>query len=108
MYRYTYLMLLYSEALVDRIRISDAVEVLNKIRARAGVPALSKSLSKDAAAAAVLKECRLEMFGEGKYWFDLVRTGHNDDLAGCPDNRILFPIYINHLLQNPKLIQNKY
>ena len=48
------------------------------------------------------------MFGEGKYWFDLVRTGHNDDLAGCPDNRILFPIYINHLLQNPKLIQNKY
>lgn len=108
MYRYSYLVLLYAEALAYQNKVSEAVTQVNKIRTRAGISALETTISQDAAKAAILKECRLEMFGEGKYWFDLVRTGHYEDIAGCPEKRILFPIYVDHLLQNPKLTQNQY
>ncbi len=108
MYRYSYLMLLYAEALANSNRVPDAIAQVNKIRARAGIPALDKNISEKDAKLAILKECRLEMFGEGKYWFDVVRTGHNNDIAGCPDSRVLFPIFIDHILQNPKLVQNQY
>jgi len=108
MYRVSDIMLLYAEALVNQNRIEEAVSVVNKIRTRANLAALPASLSKTEAADAVLKERRMELFGEGKYWFDLVRTGNANKLAGCPDSHILFPIHRNHLLQNNKLTQNEY
>ena len=106
MYRVSDILLLYAEALVQQNRIADAMAVVNKIRTRANLSALPASLSKNEAADAVLKERRMELFGEGKYWFDLVRTGNAQKLAGCPDSKILFPIHRDHLLQNKKLTQN--
>jgi len=108
MYRVTDIMLLYAEALVNQNNVSDAIDVVNKVRARANLADLSTSLSKTEAAAAVLKERRMELFGEGKYWFDLVRTGNALSLAGCDDSHILFPIHRDHILQNPNLTQNEY
>ncbi len=106
MYRVSDIMLLYAEALVQQNRSADAVAIVNRIRARANLSPLPTALSKEDAADAVLKERRMELFGEGKYWFDLVRTGNAHSLAGCPDSKILFPIHRNHLLQNNKLTPN--
>lgn len=107
MYRYSDLMLLYAEALNEVGRSDEAVAFVNKTRQRAGLDALPLTLSKEQVADEVLKERHLELIGEGKYWFDLVRTGKTE-LAGCPENRILFPIHRDHLDQNPNLVQNKY
>lgn len=49
---------------------SDAVKYVNEVRARAGLGALS-SVDEDA----ILNERRHEFMGEGKRYFDLVRTG---------------------------------
>ena len=106
MYRVSDIMLLYAEALVQQNRIGDALAVVNKIRTRANLSGLPTSLSKAEAADAVLKERRMELFGEGKYWFDLVRTGNAQKLAGCPDSKIPFPIHRDHVLQNTKLALN--
>lgn len=107
MYRYSDLMLLYAEALNQQGRGNDAIKLVNKTRKRAGLSDLSLGLTKDQVAKEILSERHLELIGEGKYWFDLIRTG-NTNLAGCPENRILFPIHRDHLNQNPKLVQNKY
>lgn len=106
MYRVSDIMLLYAEALVQQNRIGDALAVVNKIRTRANLSGLPTSLSKAEAADAVLKERRMELFGEGKYWFDLVRTGNAQKLAGCPESKIPFPIHRDHVLQNTKLALN--
>ena len=55
----------------------------------------------------ILKERTIELIGEGKYWFDLLRTGHAGDIGGIDDpNKYLFPISKTHLDENEKLIQN--
>lgn len=105
MYRYTDLMLLYAEALNQVGRNSDAISYVNKVRLRAGLDALPSTLSQQEIANAILDERHLELIGEGKYWFDLVRTG-NASLVGCPAGKILFPIHRDHLNQNPNLTQN--
>lgn len=107
MYRYTDLMLLYSEALNEQNRGYDAIMQVNKIRKRAGLSGLPLDMSQKEIALAVLSERHLELIGEGKYWFDLIRTGHTD-WVGCPSNRILFPIHRDHLNQNPNIVQNKF
>lgn len=101
-YRYSDIMLLYAEALNEVNRGKDAVSIVNKIRARAGAPALNTT-GKDNIRDAVLLERRLELLGEGKYWFDLVRMGKTEGEAGCPEDKILFPISLTHRLANPLL-----
>lgn len=108
MYRYSDLMLLYAEALNDQNRNSEAVALVNKTRERAGLDALPTTLDKTQTADAILSERRFELLGEGKYWFDLVRTGNAQKIAGCSDVRIPFPIHRDHLLQNTNLEQTKY
>jgi hypothetical protein len=52
---------------------NEAYVAVNKIRTRAGLPALS-GLTQDELNDAILKERRLELCFEGHRWFDLVRT----------------------------------
>lgn len=108
-YRMSDLVLLHAEALAMLDRIEDALVPLNSIRIRAGLPAYTTVdfLSPDELVLAILKERRVELLGEGKYWFDLMRTGHASDMGGVLDSRFyLFPINKNQLDQNPKLQQN--
>ncbi|MDD4970636.1 MAG: RagB/SusD family nutrient uptake outer membrane protein [Paludibacter sp.] len=66
--------LMYAEVLLNkRSDITGAIDIINKIRARAGADLVSNSLSVSDALLAVKAERRIELCGEGVRWFDLVR-----------------------------------
>ncbi|QKJ30253.1 RagB/SusD family nutrient uptake outer membrane protein [Mucilaginibacter mali] len=80
MYRLGDQYLLYAEALNKTGDKTNSLKYLNFIRTRAGLPAY---LATDPAVATpdlledvILQERQWELFGEGKRWFDLVRTDH--------------------------------
>lgn len=109
LYRMSDLVLLHAEALASTSKIGAAVAQLNKIHTRAGLSAYKESdfVSPDAAVLAILKERTAEFVGEGKFWFDLVRTGHASDIGGVSDQqKWLFPVSKTHLDENHKLKQN--
>lgn len=109
MYRMSDLVLLHAEALAATGNISGAVTELNTIRTRSGLKEYRPGdfLTPDEAVLAVLNERIVELIGEGKYWFDLRRTGHAADIGGVEDmNKLLFPINKTHLDENRKLKQN--
>lgn len=69
------ILLLKAEALVATGDLSGAATLVNQVRARVGLAALSSSVtaSADAMKTAVLNERRLELAFEGHRWFDLLR-----------------------------------
>ena len=84
MYRMSDLVLLHAEALAATGQIDAAVKELNKIHERAGLEAYRSSefITPEECIGAILKERTIELVGEGKYWFDLLRTGHASDIGG--------------------------
>jgi len=108
MYRYTDILLLYAEALNRQTRLSEAVGIVNQIRARAGLEELDPEISKADLDDEILYERHMELIGEGKYWFDLIRTENYEKIASCPKVRIHWPVHHDHLVQNPNLKQNDY
>lgn len=109
LYRMSDLVLLHAEAYAATNQLDKSVTQLNKIRTRAGLPAYIASdfISSEDAILAILKERTVEFVGEGKYWFDLLRTGHAGDLGGITNpDKYLFPIAKTHLDENNKLTQN--
>lgn len=127
MYRLGDMYLLYAEALNGNNDLAGALKYLNFIRKRAGV---AEYVAGDAAVAtkeamedAILQERQYELYGEGKRWFDLVRTNHvqkvmdpvlkrrqlaaGSDQVGFPDLRkVLWPLSRAVLNANKKLKQN--
>lgn len=71
--RYADVLLMYAEVLNNEGNTSAAVPYLNRIRQRAGLSALSTSMSSSDFTTALRKERRVEFAGEGVYWHDLVR-----------------------------------
>ena len=109
MCRYSDVVLLYAEALCMLGRQTDAVVELNRTHMRAGNPqyTIASFASKDELLDAILLERRRELVGEGKRWFDLVRTGRWKEHSKVTEERdLLFPIHRDHLIANPNLIQN--
>lgn len=130
MYRLADIYLLYAEALNATGDQPNALKYLNFVRVRAGLPAYvagSAPVANQAAMAdAILKERQMELVGEGKRWFDLVRTGNvvkvmdpilkrRQIAAGTPaadaigfsdPRRILWPLNRSVLNANKKLVQN--
>ncbi len=109
LYRMSDLVLLYAEALAQSGRMSEAIAQLNIIRTRSGLSAYVESdfITPEQLVKAVLDERTKELIGEGKFWFDLVRTGHATDIGGVEDPaKYLFPINKKHLDENHKLRQN--
>jgi tetratricopeptide (TPR) repeat protein len=127
MYRLGDIYLTYAEALNKTGDLANALKYLNFIRVRAGLPAYVAS---DPAVSAanmentILNERRFELYGEGKRWWDLVRTGKvmevmdpiliqrqkrlgtaETGFGGNPD-KILWPLYRTLLEDNKKLVQN--
>jgi hypothetical protein len=106
--------LIRAEARMHQNNISGAIGDLNIIRARAGLAALSPSLSPDATASALQQERRIELFAEfGHRWLDLKRTAKADLVLGAlkpaswQTTDALWPVPQAQRIVNPFLTQNK-
>jgi starch-binding outer membrane protein, SusD/RagB family len=93
--------------------LEPAIDDVNVLRARAGVPLLSAaSMTQDQVLVAVLHERRLELFYEGHRFFDLRRfadvpaVSASLNALGLTGHRLLFPIPQRELDANPELAQN--
>ena len=77
LYRFADILLLRAEALNQTGDMAGAVEVMNRVRRRAGLPDRLTSDFADVEQLedAILQERQFELFEEGKRWYDLVRTG---------------------------------
>ena len=129
LYRWADILLMRAEALnwANNDKVG-ATAIVNQIRTRARAGNLNPALYNNLATqldmeTAILDERQLELFAEGKRWFDLVRTGRvlsvMDPLVkkrqlqlgigqtGFSDPRkILWPISRDALNKDPLLIQN--
>ncbi|MEO6520650.1 MAG: RagB/SusD family nutrient uptake outer membrane protein [Mucilaginibacter sp.] len=128
MYRLGDIYLLYAEALNGNNDLPNALKYLNYIRKRASLveylptdPLVNNKASMENT---ILQERMYELVGEGKRWFDLIRTDHvkqimdpvlkdrqarsgGTDLVGFADiRRVLWPISRAVLNSNKKLTQN--
>ena len=126
LYRFADVMLLRAEALNQVNRKPEALTILNNIRRRVGYLITAESQIGTAPStynleSLILAERKIEFFGEGKRWFDLIRTNRligvmdlilkkrqaakNLPLEGFGDrNKILFPLYTNVFEANPALV----
>ena len=55
---------------------------------------------------AVLHERRLELFGEGFRWYDLVRTGRYEETVGVGEKYTVLPVPARELSLNGNLRQH--
>lgn len=126
LYRMADILLLRAEALNKTSADKTGVfAIVNKIRTlRKAIPLVATDYPTDRdVETAILNERQLELFGEGKRWFDLVRTGRvsevmdplirnrqkilNISQTGFTDDRkILWPISRDALTRNTLLVQN--
>ena len=106
-------LLLRAEARMKQGDLTGALEDLNTIRYRAGLPDLPAGLSPQQVQQAMEQERRIELFCEwGNRWQDLWRwntaaqvlTAHKGYTVG--PQALLFPIPATELLTNPALEQN--
>ena len=115
------ILLLKAEAYAALGQTAQAAALVNQVRARVGLAAISSSLSQEQMKEAVLKERRLELAFEGFRWFDLVRndkaietmnslnardTGRLKQTYPLNENTVLYPIPQTELENNKKLTQN--
>ena len=92
--RYADVLLMYAEALNENGKTGPAIDYLNMIRKRAGVPEYS-GLNQADTREKIYLERRLELYLEGQRWFDLVRTGRALTVMapyGMKDYMTIFPI----------------
>ncbi|WP_349314341.1 RagB/SusD family nutrient uptake outer membrane protein [Chitinophaga sp. MM2321] len=112
------ILLLRAEAYNSKADIGNAAMMVNKVRARVGLPATTAANANDMALA-IEKERRLELAFEGHRWFDLQRTGRaltvmNAFTNGAGQNlnyhvqdyQIIYPVPQNQLDNNLLLTQN--
>lgn len=110
------IMLLRAEALNKQGDTDGALALLNTIRERAGLPALTVATANSMYGdleSAILHERDIELCYEGHRWFDLVRTGKAistmQPLNGISnEGNLLWPISLSALNENPNLVQNTY
>jgi hypothetical protein len=109
--RFSEVLLSYAESLTELGRIQDAYTQLNKVRARAGLAAITPT-TKEKAMDDIFQERRVETVAEFNYWYHLTRTGraaafvrkeYNRDL---PAHQNLFPLPQSELDANKALKQN--
>lgn len=107
-YRLDEVCLMQAEILTELNRSSEAIPLINRSRQRAGLPALSSTLSANDVKVQMREEKRREFFTEhGIRFFDLKRWGLLDQLVIVKPNWKNFhsnwPLPQKELLLNPKL-----
>ncbi|OQP62381.1 hypothetical protein A3860_28910 [Niastella vici] len=105
--------LIRAEALAHKEMIPEAVDDINKIRSRAQLSGISRSISSEQFFQALEQERRIELFAEwGHRWFDLKRTNRANtvlkDFKGSnwSSTDQLYPIPFSELQADPNLEQN--
>jgi hypothetical protein len=113
------IILLKAEALNNGGNTADAIPLVNAIRARVNLPAITVTSQSDVALA-ILHERRLEFAGQGYRWSDLKRFGAQytidlmnnftdylgNKLYNITTNNLLEPIPIGELNSNQACTQN--
>lgn len=112
------ILLLRAKAYNELGDINNAAKLVDEVRTRVKLPPTTAN-TKDAMAAAILNERRLELAFEGQRWFDLLRTGNaisvmNAEKDGNGNNlnynvqpyMLVYPIPQTQLDLNPLLTQN--
>lgn len=114
-YRYSDMLLLQAEALARLSKWEEALDLVKLIRTRAGLetPSAADFGTEEELVDYILDERQRELVGEGRRWFDLVRTGRWKTVMHpinglSEEGNELFPIHFSHLDQNRKLTQNPY
>jgi hypothetical protein len=78
---------------------------LNELRSFRGLDTLDPS-DEESFLDAILEERRLELFGEGFRWFDLVRCGKYESVVGVDEKYSVLPIPARELSLNGNLHQH--
>lgn len=118
-YRYAGILLLLADAENQLGNADRALELVNEVRTARLLPNVSMGefgATVDEREDYILDERQLELLGEGKRWWDLRRTNKaleilNPGLDTIPggtqltEERLLFPVYFEHLVENPLLEQ---
>lgn len=114
-YRYSDMLLLQAEAKTHLGKWDEALDIVKKIRDRAGLntPTANEFNSEEELVKYILRERQVELVGEGRRWFDLRRTNMWKEVVGPingmqQDGNELFPIHYSHIIENPKITQNPY
>ncbi|UPL48140.1 RagB/SusD family nutrient uptake outer membrane protein [Hymenobacter sublimis] len=97
-----------AEAKAQQQDIPGALVALNRVRTRAGLPALlAANVTQTSLLEAIERERRVELALEGHRWFDLIRTGRAQSVLGITDaTRLLMPIPNREIVNNPNMKQN--
>jgi hypothetical protein len=85
--------------------LANGLHRLNELREFRGLTDVHPA-TEDEFIDAILNERRLEFFGEGFRWFDLVRTGRYESTVGVAKKYTVMPIPSRELTLNKKLKQN--
>lgn len=100
------LYLIRAEARAQQNNLTGALEDLNAIRTRAGVPTLQAG-TQTQILQAIADENSIEFAFEAHRWFDLVRTKQAGNVLGLTNtNYWLFPIPYSDILSDPDVEQN--
>ncbi|SEA65424.1 RagB/SusD family nutrient uptake outer membrane protein [Pedobacter hartonius] len=107
--------LIRAEARAQQNNLTGAIDDLDKIRDRAGLPLLAlinPTINKSDLLDAIQKERRVELFTEwGHRWFDLTRTGKATEVLTplkpkWEPTDVLYPIPLAEITRNPNSSQN--
>lgn len=121
LYRYAGMLLLLAEA-ENEVHADGgrALDLVNQIRTARQLPLVSASefgATREERLNYILEERQLELFGEGKRWWDLVRNDKAIEIMNpilserenggvLTEDRLVWPIFDIHLIENPLLEQN--
>lgn len=105
--RYADALLMYAEALNENGKTPEALNQLNIVRLRAGVPK-KENLTQEEARQAIWLERRFELSFEGHRWFDLLRTGQALSVMapyGMKDYMTVYPLPLSQvqLINDPSI-----
>lgn len=112
-FRYADLLLLKAEADARLGRVKDALENLNEVRTRAGIPLFTRD-DAPVVIEEVLAERRRELIGEFHRVYDLVRLGRLHEFnsfitaQGEKDGAGFFPVSDEAFANNPRMEQTYY
>lgn len=113
LFRYADMLLLKAEAENKLGNDQAAIDLVNEIRNARKLPTLvlTDYTTVEDRENLILDERQFELFAEGTRWWDLVRTDKAVEVLGpingMTEEKIIWPIYFRHLIDNHKLEQNE-